>query len=56
MGKRAPDGASTSGGTGSVQAAFDGAALGLSISLDSKLVLDFGGASVYLETLNLSVG
>ena len=36
--KRAPDGASASGGIGFVQTGLDGAALGLSLWLDSKIV------------------
>ena len=45
VGKCAPDEASDSGGIGTVQPALEGAALGLSLCLDSKLVLDLGGAS-----------
>ena len=46
VGKRAPDKASASGMIAFVQPALDGAALGLSLWLGSKLVLDLGGDSV----------
>ena len=45
VGKRAPDVAPSSGVIGFVQSALDGAALGLSLWLGTKLVLDLGGAS-----------
>ena len=48
VGKRAPDGASASDVIGSVQPALDGAALGLSLWLGQKLVLNLGGASACL--------
>ena len=44
VGNRVPEVASASGGTGFVQPGFDGAALGLSVRLDSKLVLKPGWA------------
>ena len=44
VGRLDPDVASASGGTRLVRIALDGAAVGLSLWLDSKLVLDLGWA------------
>ena len=48
VGKRAPDVPSASGVIGFDQSALDGADLGLSLWLDSKLVLGLGWASAWL--------
>ena len=53
--KRVPDEASTSGGTEYVQYVLGGAALGFSLCLDPKLVLNLGRSSVSLEARHRSV-
>ena len=54
VGKRASDRASASGVIGCVQPALDGAAIGFSLWLGSKIVLDLGGATACLGALNPS--
>ena len=53
--KRVPDEASTSGGTEYVQSVLGGAALGFSLCLDPKLVLNLGRSSVSLDARHRSV-